>query len=224
MPHYVPIREASKLLGISKISLRKYADEGKIPTIRTPANQRRFDVESYLKQQSGTRVVCYARVSSAKQRDDLDRQVDSLSKIFSDAEVIKDVASGLSFKRKGLQTLLEYLLRGDKLKVVVTHKDRLARFGTELIKFIIEKNGGELLVLEEDLADPNTELTTDLLAILDKFSREMHGRRNHSKVKEDFAKTNVEAENPIGPVLRSFEIQLQQGSGADSEEIGGGED
>jgi predicted site-specific integrase-resolvase len=88
------------------------------------------------------------------------------STIYPQAEIIKDIGSGLNFKRKGLQTLLERLLREDKLKVVVAHRDRLARFSFDLIKFLVEKNGGELLVLDTPLASAEAELTAELLATL----------------------------------------------------------
>lgn len=72
-------------------------------------------------------------------------------------------------------------MRGDKLKVVVAHRDRLARFGYELIRFIIESNGGQLVVLSEDSLSPAEELTKDLLNIIHVFSCRMHGLRNYKK-------------------------------------------
>ena len=72
-------------------------------------------------------------------------------------------------------------MRGDKLKVVVAHRDRLARFGYELIRFIIESNGGQLVVLSEDSLSPTEELTKDLLNIIHVFSCRMHGLRNYKK-------------------------------------------
>jgi len=72
-------------------------------------------------------------------------------------------------------------MRGDKLKVVVAHRDRLARFGYELIRFIIESNGGQLVVLSEDSLSPTEELTKDLLNIIPVFSCRMHGLRSYKK-------------------------------------------
>ncbi len=79
-------------------------------------------------------TVCYCRVSSSKQRDDLARQVAYLHGFFPEAEIIKDIGSGLNYKRKGLRTILERVVRPDKLTVVVAHRDRLTRFGFELIE------------------------------------------------------------------------------------------
>lgn len=85
---------------------------------------------------------------------------------YPQAQIIKDIVRGLNFKRKRPQTLLERLLRGEKLKVVVAHRERLARFGFELIRFLVEKNGGERLVLDTTVASAEAELTSDLLAIV----------------------------------------------------------
>ena len=97
------------------------------------------------------------------------------------SEIIKDIGSGINFKRKGLRSILERAMRGDRIKLVVAHRDRLARFGFDLIKYIIERNGGEILVLDQISYSPEPELTRDLLNILHVFSCRMHGLRNYKK-------------------------------------------
>ena len=105
---------------------------------------------------------------------------------FPEAEVIEDFGSGINFKRKGLQRILERLLRGDKLRIVVAHRDRLARFGGEVIRFLVEQNGGEVVVLNQTSLSPEQELTADLLEILHVFSSRMYGLRRYTdKIKED---------------------------------------
>ena len=91
------------------------------------------------------------------------------------AEIISDVGSGLNFNRKGLLAILERLYQGDKLCVVVAYRDRLARFGTKLIEPLLERNGGELVVLNQRDLSSEEELTADLLAILTVFGA--RGRR-----------------------------------------------
>ncbi|MGD1716379.1 recombinase family protein [Hydrocoleum sp. CS-953] len=81
-------------------------------------------------------TICYCRVSSAKQRDDLKRQVEFMQNHYPGAEVIKDIASGLNFKRKGLIAILDRILQGDKLTIIVACRDRLTRFGFELIQYL----------------------------------------------------------------------------------------
>lgn len=183
---YIPLRKAVEFLGLHPNTLRKYADEGKIKSIKNEAGQRLYDVESYRGDATEPATICYCRVSSSKQRDDLARQVEFMRERYPDAEVIQDIGSGLNFKRKGLQTLLVRFMRGDKLTLIVACRDRLCRFGFELFEFMAEQNGGSVVVLSNPVHCPESELTTDLLAILHVFSCRMHGLRSYSKkIKED---------------------------------------
>lgn len=184
---YVPLREAVKQLGLHPNTLRKYADNGNIESIKNEAGQRLFNVDSYLRGvNQKLSIVCYCRVSSTKQRDDLGRQIAYLQSLYPDGEIIKDIASGINFQRKGLQTILDRLMQGDKLTLIVTCRDRLARFGFELIQYIVEQNGGQIVVLDNTAYCPQSDLTADLLSILHVFSCRMHGLRKYSKqIKED---------------------------------------
>ncbi|MBD2442460.1 recombinase family protein, partial [Dolichospermum sp. FACHB-1091] len=117
---YIPLRKAVEFLGLHPNTLRRYADEGKIKSIKNPAGQRLYDVESYITGDSiRTPTICYCRVSSSKQRDDLDRQIAYMQSLYPDAEIIKDIGSGLNFKRKGLRSKLDRLLQGNKFILVV---------------------------------------------------------------------------------------------------------
>jgi predicted site-specific integrase-resolvase len=146
---YVPLRKAVKFLGLHPNTLRKYADQGKIKSIKNEAGQRLYDVESYQRGATKSSIVCYCRVSSVKQRDDLERQVEFMRERYPNAEIIKDVGSGLNFKRKGLQSLLVRLMRGDKLTIVVA-----CRFGFELFEFMAEQNGGSVVVFDQSVHCP----------------------------------------------------------------------
>ena len=183
---YVPLRKAVEQLGLHPNTLRRYADEGKIEIIKNEAGQRLYNVESYIRGTQVNQLICYCRVSSSKQKDDLNRQVAYMQSIYPKAEIISDIGSGLNFKRKGLRTILDRLLHGDKLKIVVATRDRLCRFGFELIQYLVEQNGGEIVVLDQSVYCPQTELTQDLLSIIHVFSCRMHGLRKYSKkIKED---------------------------------------
>jgi predicted site-specific integrase-resolvase len=186
---YIPLRKAVEFLGLHPNTLRRYADEGKIKSIKNPAGQRLYDVESYIRGDSiRTPTICYCRVSSSKQRDDLDRQIAYMQSLYPDAEIIKDIGSGLNFKRKGLRSLLDRLLQGNKFILVVACRDRLARFGFELVQYMVEQNGGQIVVLDKTVHCPQSELTQDLLSILHVFSCKMHGLRKYSKkIKEDLS-------------------------------------
>ena len=185
--------QAAEMLGYNVDSLRQLADAGKIPVVRPPGGQRRYDVEAFIKgkQEAESDAValptlCYCRVSSRKQREDLERQVAYLRELYPAAEIVRDIGSGRNYKRKGFRTVVDRCLRGDKFQLVIAHRDRLCRFGIELIQYMVEQNGGELVVLDKTVHSPTEEFSADLLNILHVFSCRMHGlRRSRSEIKED---------------------------------------
>ena len=178
---YLPGRKAAALLGIHQNTLRRYADQGIIPSFKTNSGQRRYDVEAFLGNTHEPQTICYCRVSSHKQKDDLLRQVQFMQEQFPNANIITDIGGGLNWQRKGLLSILERLHQGDKLRIVVAHRDRLARFGFELIEWLTHQNGGTILVLNNQDASPESELTQDILAILHTFSCRLHGLRRYRK-------------------------------------------
>ncbi|OQY56801.1 MAG: hypothetical protein B6247_02610 [Candidatus Parabeggiatoa sp. nov. 2] len=135
-------------------------------SFRTKSYRRRYNIESYLGLEKQTNTICYCRVSSPKLRYDLERQVQFMREKYPFAPIVKDIGSGRGYKRKGLKSLLGRAMRTDKLKVVVAHKDRLARFGFELIEWVIQQIAGEIVVLKQTNLSPSPELTNDLLSIL----------------------------------------------------------
>ena len=105
---------------------------------------------------------------------------------YPEAEIVSDTGGGLNSRRKGPVSILEQLHRGDKLRIVVAHHDRLARFGFELIQWLAEQNSGGVVVLDNLEHSPEQELTQDILAILHTFSSRLHGlRRYRNAIKED---------------------------------------
>jgi putative resolvase len=213
MMKYVKLSKAVELTGLHPNTLRKYANEGKIETIRTPYNQRMFNCESFLAIPTTSQIVLYCRVSSSKQRKDLDSQIASLVSLYPQAEVVKDIGSGLNYKRKGLKAILERASGGDKFTLVVAHKDRLARFGVELIEHMLAVNGCQLLVLNDDVrkSDPNFELTEDLLAIIHIFSCRLYGQRRYSnnQKQEDSSVPIDGAKEDIERLVRHLKTSLQ---------------
>ena len=131
-----------------------------------------YDVQKFIDEQRKptTATLCYCRVSGKAQADDLASQVEWMRQRFPEAEIIQDFGSGINFKRKGHQRLLERLLRGDKRRSVGAHRDRLARFGSEVIRYLVEQNGGEVVVRNTTAHSPEEELTADLLEIRHVFS------------------------------------------------------
>ena len=180
----MPVREASRLTGLTPNTLRKYADEGKIKTIRTPTGHRRFDLTEFLAvEPTSSTTICYARVSTQNQKSQLDTQRECLAKLYPGCEIIGDIASGLNLKRKGLNTILDRALQGERILLVCTYRDRIARFGFDLIEKLIERSGGKIVVLNKLETSPTEELTQDLISIITCFSARIHGLRSHKNKK-----------------------------------------
>jgi predicted site-specific integrase-resolvase len=151
--------------------------------------------------------ICYCRVSSSSQKDDLNRQVLFFRSQYPNHTIITDIGSGLNFKRRGLQTILDFAIQGDLLEIVVTHKDRLCRFGFEFIERIISKttNGdGKIVVLDQRTSSAHDELISDLISIITVFSSRMYGVRSHS-IKNKIKQTIHEEED----LHRQHQLELQ---------------
>jgi len=180
MPYVTP-REAAKQLGVTYRTLLRWEAEGKIQTIKTLTGFRRFNVETAEKQppKDKRKSYCYCRVSSRKQLPNLRNQIQFMKQKYPNHEIISDVASGLNYKRKGLQRILESARRGTLSEVVVAYKDRLARFGVELIEDTIKFRGGSLVVLNQCSDENSQELTDDLISIVTVFAARQHGKRRY---------------------------------------------
>ena len=201
---FITIQKATKIYGFSSQILRKWEKAGLIKSQRTPRNTRmyrRCDLESALgitesQELDQTRNIIYCRVSSKKQSDDLKRQSEYLRSIYPEYDLVEDVGSGIDFSRKGLQAILEYAMQGILGEVVVAHRDRLSRFGFELLEVIISKGGGKITVLENESGKSGEEeLAEDLLAIIHVFNcRQMGKRRYGNKKSQDQDLSNSSAE------------------------------
>lgn len=184
----IPIRKVCKLIGLKANTIRSWADTGKIRSIRTPSGQRLFpksQLQSIMDDVSSDKEkenFLYCRVSSKKQLDDMERQKELLQSLYPNYKLITDCGSGINWKRKGLRTLLEFAMQGTIGKVVVAHKDRLCRFGFDLVKFIIETNGGEIVILDKtENQSSEQELAEDLLSIIHVYSCKQMGKRRYKK-------------------------------------------
>jgi excisionase family DNA binding protein len=185
----ISINEAADLLGVTAKTLRLWEKEGKIKSIRTEGGHRRYLVADLI----GTKTeksltVAYARVSSHDQKEDLKRQEIVLESYCAshgyNFEVISDLGSGLNYKKKGLIKLIKLLCSHQIDRLVITHKDRLLRFGSELIFALCEIFSCEVVIInrsedstfEEDLAH-------DVLEIITVFSARLYGSRSHKNKK-----------------------------------------
>ncbi len=190
MMELVPIRIAAKELGVRRETLRAWERAGKIdPPERTPSGQRRYDLAKLRtlaprKASSSERsTLAYARVSSHDQKDDLVRQV-ALLESFCAAngwtyEVLQDLGSGLNDRKKGLRTLIWRICSGEVGRLVIPHKDRLLRFGSELVFSLCEHFGTEAVILNaSEEASFEDEVVGDVLEIITVFSARLYGSRS----------------------------------------------
>lgn len=194
---WIKTGEVCRLFGVFPTTVRGWEQAGRLKAIRTPAGQRLYDlsvVQTLLDQapppqevstpQPTKENIIYCRVSSHHQKDDLQRQRDSLQTRYPTFRLVEDIGSGINFKRKGLQTILDLAIKGDLDTLVVAHKDRLCRFAFELIEYIITSTGGKILVLDHQDTKPlssNEELAEDLLSIITVFNCRQMGRRRYQK-------------------------------------------
>ena len=192
-------------------TLRRWEKDGTIKAIRTPAGQRRYLINSYAgRNTTNLKTILYARVSRRAQKADLDRQIAKLLELYPSASLITDIASGLNFKRKGLRSILETVRTGNVGYVVVAHKDRLARFGFELIEWLCQLDGTKIVVLNQDNLSPEREIVEDVLAIIHVFSSRLYGLRKYkTQIKEDSDLPRASASQDLEEMDSSGAILLQ---------------
>lgn len=132
-------------------------------------------------------VIGYCRVSSHKQKDDLERQVDNMKQYLiakgKPFEIISDVGSGINYNKKGLSQLIEKVLNYEVESVVILYKDRLLRFGYDLLDNLFEKHGTSIEIVDNTPKTDEQELVEDLIQIVTVFSCELNGKRA-SKIKK----------------------------------------
>lgn len=203
-------KELSQLLGITNESLRKWNQEGKIKSITTEGGHRRYIYQNMEKSEG--KYIIYARVSSRKQANDLQRQIDFIKEKFPNYEIISDIGSGINFKRKGLISLLEQLFAGNVKEVVVAYKDRLCRFGFELFEFMFQKHGAILTVLEDSSSkEPIKEFAEDVLSIITVFTARFYGKRKYNILQKNKNLSNKGTNKSIQQMYRGKPIFLQPG-------------
>ena len=202
------ISMAAKILGVSIVTLRRWDNEGRLPSIKTEGGHRRYDiskirpemVHKYLAATDNRKTVAYARVSSHDQKSDLERQKQVLELFCAQNvwsfELISDLGSGMNYHKKGLTKLLNSILADSVGRLVLTHKDRLLRFGAELVFSICKAKNVEVVIINKgDDASFEEELATDVLEIITVFSARLYGSRSKKNKKMLEEVTKVVTEN-----------------------------
>jgi len=185
-------KEVCQRLGISYPTLARWVKEGKIRAVRTAGGKYRIPESEVRRIAEGlpvskeVRAVIYARVSPS-QKSDLEGQVQYLtqycsSKGYRVVDVLSDIASGLKADRKGLLRLLDYVINRQVDVVVVTYKDRLARFGLEYLEYFFRQYGVRVeAALGEEPKDARQELVEDLVEVVNSLAGRLYGLRSRRK-------------------------------------------
>ena len=186
----VKIGAAADLLGTTPDTLRKWEKSGELlPARKTRGGTRYYAISDLLGvSNESTPTVCYARVSSHDQKDDLERQHAALEAYCAAkgwrTEIIRDHGSGMNYRKKGLHRLLEMILRRQMKRLVLTRKDRLLRFGAELVFSLCEMQGIEIAIIHRgEQPSFEEELAMDVLEIITVFSARLYGARSHKSKK-----------------------------------------
>ena len=189
-PRLVKIGKAAQILGTTPGTLRKWEETGELlPTRKTKGGTRYYDAASLMGlEHQDVPTIAYARVSSHDQKDDLTRQGELLAAYCARQgwrfELISDLGSGMNYSKKGLKRLLDMILRKQLCRLVLSHKDRLLRFGAELVFTLCEQQGIEVVIINQ--GEPPTfeeELAQDVLEIITAFSARLYGARSHQHKK-----------------------------------------
>ena len=187
MSKYYSINKFSKILGVSAQTLRNGDKKGKLHPHHTSSNGYRYYSHEQLNQVMNVKpnldriVIGYCRVSSNKQKDDLERQIENM-KLYLTAqgkpfEIISDIGSGINYKKKGLKELMKRISQNKVDKVVVFYKDRLLRFGFELVEYIASLYDCNIEIIDHTEKTEQQELVEDLVQIITVFSCKLQGKR-----------------------------------------------
>lgn len=187
MSQYYSINEFSKILGVSAQTLRNWDNSGKLHPHHTSSNGYRYYSHEQLNQVMNIKlnldrkVIGYCRVSSNKQRVDLERQIQNMKTYLTAQgrpfEIISDIGSGINYKKKGLKELLKLITQNKVDKVVVLYEDRLLRFGYELVEYLASLYNCEIEIIDNTEKSEQQELVEDLVQIITVFSCKLQGKR-----------------------------------------------
>ena len=190
------ITQFAKLINYSVKTLQRWDREGILkPSIRTSTNRRMYSNDQLLEftnsnKTSKRKNIIYCRVSSNNQKEDLKSQRDYLIDFtrnmgLSIDEIYTDIGSGMNFKRKNFLKLIDEVQNNQIESITIAHKDRLVRFGYELIEHLLDKYNVRINIINDERLSPEEEMCQDLTSIIHVFSSRLYGLRKYkNKVKK----------------------------------------
>jgi excisionase family DNA binding protein len=195
MNNYKTRSETCEILGIHYKTLYKLAESKEIESVKIGQRQL-YNVNKYLSkikiEKENKKYICYCRVSSSKQKEDLERQVKFMVDKYPSYEIIKDIGSGINLNREGLKKIIDLAINGEISELVIAYKDRLARFGYDMIERLIKdySNGKIIIVNKDEEETPTEELTKDIVSIMNVYVAKINGLRKYKRKMKDMIKNN----------------------------------
>lgn len=178
----------ARKIGVTHQTLRNWHKQGTLIPANVTQSGYRYYSEDQLREYLGKKVtkrdkvtIGYCRVSSMKQKDDLERQIENMQQYLiaqgKPFEIVHDIGSGINYTKKGLQQIIKRLTQGEVDKMVVMYKDRLLRFGFELIEYTASLYGCAIEIMDHTEKTEEQELVEDLVQIVTVFSCKLQGKR-----------------------------------------------
>lgn len=206
----IRVKEAANILGVSPGTVRNWCNQGKLPYHLSAASQRIFDKKELLEFKSISlgeeienkeRIIFYIRSSNGNDVT-MDTQEKKLREEYGEPDcIIKDKASGLNENRKGIKKLLTIVASNpadssEKIKICVTNRDRLSRFGVGFVEIFAPFHNTEIVILDsDDTKEPHEILLQDFMSILASFSGKFYRLRGWEQQKKLLKKISVEVES-----------------------------
>ena len=182
------IGKFAKLVGVTPTTLRRMHESGELIPHHISEGGTRYYSTDQLKFFTNNDVkpvklvVGYCRVSTPSQKDDLKTQIENVkSYMYAKGyqfEIVEDVGSGINYKKKGLQTLISKICNREISKIVVLYKDRLVRFGYEMLEYLCMIHDVEIEIIDNTEYSKEQELTDDLIQIITVFANRLYGQRS----------------------------------------------
>lgn len=184
---YYTINKFSKIVGKTAQTLRNWDKSGYLKPDHTGKSGYRYYSEDQVKQvlnikiSKNKSIIGYCRVSSNKQKDDLERQTGNMQMYLTAQgepfKIISDIGSGINYSKSGLKELIKLINNSEVSKIVILYKDRLVRFGFELIEYYAKLNSCEIEIVDNTEKTEEQELVEDLIQIVTVFSCRLQGKR-----------------------------------------------
>jgi predicted site-specific integrase-resolvase len=199
------VTEFARLVGVSVKTLQRWDREEKLKSKRTMTNRRYYTDEDLSAvrlhiHEIERKTICYVRVSSQAQKPDLKNQRKIVEEFCATKglivdEYVEEIGGGLNFKRVKFLRLIDEIVNGQIEKLVLAHKDRLARFGFDLIAHLCQTHQCELVVINLEKLSPEREMVEDLMTITHSFSARLYGLRNYKKALRKAIEVDKRAQN-----------------------------